>query len=97
MGNFLKDNSSPLNQVTINPDTKSHISIRDKEVCREDCENKPCTYYCPTRVYSWQDETEEIKIDYTRCIECLACPYGCPYNNIHWQFPRGGYGVDYTD
>ncbi|AGB41443.1 ferredoxin-like protein [Halobacteroides halobius DSM 5150] len=95
MGNFLKNNQSPLQYVTIEVDEESHIEIKEKDVCITECENKPCTYYCPTRVYSWDQESNKIKIDYTRCIECMACPYGCPYRNINWHFPRGGYGVNY--
>jgi ferredoxin like protein len=31
-------------------------------------------------------------VDYTRCIECGTCPFGCPNGNIHWKYPPGGYG-----
>ncbi|SJZ88091.1 ferredoxin family protein [Selenihalanaerobacter shriftii] len=95
MSNFLKDQKSPLDSVEIIADDISHIDIKNKKVCLKKCENKPCTYYCPTRVYSWSGEDTEIKVDYTRCVECLACPQGCPYNNIAWQLPKGGYGVNY--
>lgn len=95
MGNFLKDNESPLKDVQIKVADTSHIFIRDKGKCQEKCENKPCTYYCPTRVFSWSDENSEIKIDYGRCIECGACPIGCPLKNIEWSYPPGGYGVKY--
>ncbi|MCK8823866.1 ferredoxin family protein [Fuchsiella alkaliacetigena] len=95
MRNFNKEQSSPLDYVDIKVDDESHISIKKKEVCLEKCENKPCTYYCPTRVFSWQGKQNEIRVDYQRCIECLACPYGCPYENIAWEYPHGGYGVIY--
>lgn len=91
MGNFLKNHDSPLNYVLIEPAPESHIKIKNPAICRE-CENKPCTYYCPTRVFSWEDA---LLIDYRRCIECGACPYGCPSENIAWQYPAGGYGVKY--
>lgn len=96
MPNFLKDNNSPLDYVHIKVDKKSHIKIKNKETCLQKCENKPCTYYCPTRVFSWNDNQDKIIIDYSRCIECLACPFGCPYDNIDWSFPKGGFGVDYA-
>jgi ferredoxin like protein len=95
MSNFLKGQETPLDQIDIIVDGISHINIKDKDTCLEACENKPCTYYCPTRVFSWDGEKNQIKIEYDRCIECLACPYGCPHNNISWHFPRGGYGVNY--
>ncbi|GAB6136899.1 ferredoxin family protein [Halanaerobaculum tunisiense] len=95
MSNFSKNEESPLKYVTIKAAKESHISIRDSQICRTECENKPCTYYCPTRVYSWNGEKNKIRIDHTRCVECMACPYGCPYQNINWEFPAGGYGVNY--
>lgn len=97
ISNFFKEQETPLDSVTIEADDTSHIHIKDEKTCLEECENKPCTYYCPTRVFSWAEEKNKINIDYTRCIECLACPHGCPHDNISWQFPQGGYGVDYQN
>lgn len=91
MSNFVKDHSSPLEFCLIKPSDTSHISIKNINLCQK-CQNKPCTFYCPTRVYSWE---ESLLIDYTRCIECGACPYGCPSNNINWEYPLGGFGVNY--
>ncbi|MFW6270546.1 MAG: ferredoxin family protein [Bacillota bacterium] len=93
MGNFNKPEENLLKNTTIKKAKKSHIHIKDKEVCLNECENKPCTYYCPTRVFFWEEK--KIKINYGRCVECGACPLGCPYNNIDWSFPPGGYGVKY--
>ena len=95
MGNFIKTNQNPLKYVRIKVADHSHIYLRDKQRCQRECENKPCTYFCPTRVYSWSGEDKEIKVDYQRCVECGACPWGCPYDNISWSFPPGGYGVHY--
>lgn len=93
MNNFDKSQKNFLKNTTIKKADKSHIHIRDEEVCLNECENKPCTYYCPTRVFFWEDNI--IKINYSRCVECGACPWGCPYHNIDWSFPPGGYGVKY--
>ncbi|KXS42153.1 MULTISPECIES: ferredoxin family protein [unclassified Candidatus Frackibacter] len=97
MSNFLKAEESPFDYIKIKPDDESHIDIKNRKTCLKACENKPCTYYCPTRVFAWDEESNQIKVSYTRCIECLACPYGCPHNNIEWHFPKGGYGVNYSD
>lgn len=83
----------PIHFVEIHSDTENHISIRKDKICKEECENKPCTYICPSRVYYWEDES--IHLLYTRCVECGACIWGCPYENIAWHFPRGGYGIVY--
>ena len=93
MSNFNKSNENPLTTVEIIKPKESHISIKKKKVCQKKCENKPCTYYCPSRVFSWKEK--EIKIAYERCMECGACPWGCPYDNISWSYPPGGYGVNY--
>jgi ferredoxin like protein len=90
--NFKKDCTDPLKLTKINPDSRSHISIKNRAVCLE-CENKPCTYFCPAQVYAWKNNT--VNISYERCLECGACPFGCPQENIYWQFPRGAYGVVY--
>lgn len=95
MSTFNKNNQNPLNDVIIKTAEKTHIQIINKNTCIDNCENKPCTYYCPSRVFSWSGETQKINIDYERCIECGACPWGCPYDNIFWEFPPGGYGVCY--
>ncbi|MFW6389589.1 MAG: ferredoxin family protein [Halanaerobiales bacterium] len=96
MSTFDKNNEDPLKNVRIETADKAHISIKDNQVCIDTCENKPCTYYCPSRVFSWSGEKNKIKVDYKRCIECGACPWGCPYDNIYWEFPPGGYGVVYN-
>ena len=95
MSAFDKNKENPLQHVRIKLAEKNHIKIKDKNTCIDNCENKPCTYYCPGRVFSWSGEKQAIKVDYSRCIECGACPWGCPYNNIYWEFPPGGYGVHY--
>ncbi|MFW6270283.1 MAG: ferredoxin family protein [Bacillota bacterium] len=95
MTTFDKDQNNPLENVKIYPANKTHIKIKDKKICLDNCENKPCTYYCPSRVYSWSGTNQEINVDYKRCIECGACPSGCPYDNIKWAFPPAGYGVHY--
>ncbi|KKM10704.1 4Fe-4S ferredoxin [Clostridiales bacterium PH28_bin88] len=81
--------------LNIKVDNRSHINIKNREVCREKCENKPCTFICPSEVYNWDWEEAEIAIDYPRCIECGVCILACPHENVNWHYPRGGYGVSY--
>ncbi len=92
----MKDTKPNQKLFTVKPDSESHITIKESELCQLECEDKPCTYYCPTQVFNWNNTEQIIEIDYERCIECLACPQGCPYNNILWHYPPGDYGVDYT-
>jgi len=79
--------------VEIKPDNASHIKIKNEKICEKKCPSKCCTNYCPTGVFKAEDKG--ISIDYTRCVECGACPYGCPSQNIAWEYPRGGFGVVY--
>lgn len=83
----------PINFVKIREADQSHISIKKDKICRKECENKPCTYTCPTRVFYWEDN--KIQVLYKRCIECGACIWSCPYENINWNLPQSGYGITY--
>lgn len=71
----------------------AHISIKSQEVC-EDCEHKPCLDFCPAHVFS-VDQQGTITVSFQACVECGSCRVGCPYENVEWTLPRGGYGVAY--
>ncbi len=71
----------------------SHIEIKDPDLCRR-CEEKWCTHLCPAKVYE-PSEDGGITYNFENCIECGAAPYICPYGNIEWRPPRGGFGVRY--
>ena len=79
-----------LYKVKYKTDDDSHLAIRDQEVCRK-CEDRPCIARCPAEVYEW--ENDEILVAYENCLECGVCKIVCPYDNIEWRYPRGGYGV----
>jgi len=76
------------------PDSESHLTVINRDFCVNECDEKPCTFICPARVYEWDEEEEIIKVAYEGCVECGACRYGCP-DNINWSNPRGGYGITY--
>jgi ferredoxin like protein len=71
----------------------AHLSIIDQAVCSR-CEYKPCLYFCPVGAYSQSNEGR-ILVAYQSCVECGSCRVGCPYKNIKWELPRGGFGVAY--
>ncbi len=76
-------------------DEESHLSINDVDKCIE-CEKEngnpmPCISICPANVYSWEDN--KIVIGYENCVECGACRIACPYENIHWEYPKFGKGI----
>lgn len=79
-------------------DKQAHITIRSADVCHDACSptwGRPCTTFCPANVYSW--EAEHIAVSYENCVECTSCLTGCPFHNIDWRLPRGGFGVHYQN
>ena len=79
-----------------NADSESHIHIKDREVCVS-CASKWCTIFCPASVFVWDETAQEIVVGYEGCLECGLARIGCPYDNIAWRPPRGGYGVQYKN
>lgn len=75
-----------------NADSVSHLKIISREVCLG-CRFKPCTMFCSAGVYKWEED--RITIAYEGCLECGTCRIGCPYANIQWDYPRGGFGISY--
>lgn len=71
-------------------DEEPHLVIKDPAVC-EACEERPCIYRCPAEVYAW--ERGKLQVSYENCVECGVCKIVCPYDNIEWDYPRGGFGV----
>lgn len=74
-------------------DDKTHLFIKDNRVCSKRCLDKVCTIFCPANVYEWKGD--RIAVGYEGCLECGACRIACPFENIDWQYPRGGFGVQY--
>jgi ferredoxin like protein len=73
-------------------DNQSHLEV-DQEICRK-CDTKCCLYVCPARVYTL-DEEGKIKVEFEACLECGTCLMACPDDAIMWNYPRGGFGVQY--
>ncbi len=74
-------------------ESASHLVVRSQQVCEGSCEGRPCTHFCPAAVYQW--EGDHLSVSYNGCLECGACRIGCPFGNIEWSYPRGGFGVQY--
>lgn len=84
-----------LGLLTFKNDSQSHISIPNPDICLNQCRDKPCTKVCPAKVYVWEESQKKIVIGYENCIECGAARMICPFNNIKWEPPRGGFGVSF--
>ena len=70
-----------------------HLKIIDQKVCLK-CIDKPCTVTCPVQNYKVEDNGHTT-IFWDSCIECGTCRVICPFQNISWKFPAGGYGVSF--
>ena len=84
-----------LYRTKYEPDTgNSHISVK-AELCKE-CEQKPCTFACPAKVYKVDPNNKEaISVSHENCLECGTCIKICPEGSIDWKCPDGGVGVKY--
>jgi ferredoxin like protein len=79
-----------LYKVKYKTDDVSHLKIKDQGTCLQ-CDHKPCIPRCPAEVYEL--EKDEILVAFENCLECGVCKIVCPYDNIEWEYPRGGFGV----
>lgn len=72
-----------------------HITIRDASICETKCGDKACTWCCPAACYTLTDEGG-VELVTDGCLECGTCRVICSdQNNIAWEYPRGGYGIQY--
>ena len=76
------------------PDRESHIKI-DHNICTEKCKIKYCLFVCPGHLYSFNEELNEICVEFAGCLECGTCKIACIEGAIDWSYPRGEYGVQY--
>lgn len=80
--------------VKFKPDEESHLVIKDMKLCAEKC-GRNCTAFCPAGVYKWDEANKYMIVNYEECFECGSCRISCPFGNIEWRYPRGGFGVQY--
>lgn len=80
--------------VNFHADTESHLWVKDQAVCRS-CKNQPCIHGCPADCWEEVKEKNEIHAAFEGCLECGTCRIICPYGNVGWKYPRGGFGVKY--
>jgi ferredoxin like protein len=99
----IKDNKREIPKVFVDDmlmsvkyftdEQELHLSIIDPAVCQA-CENQPCIDFCPVGAYRPQDG-RTVQIAVQSCVECGTCRVLCPYYNVSWKNPRGGFGVSY--
>jgi ferredoxin like protein len=87
-----RDDKVALVAIRVN-EKDPHLRIRDQRVCHG-CADKDCTHTCPIDNYVVEADGRTT-IYWDSCLECGACRVTCPYGNIDWKWPTGGYGVSY--
>ncbi|HVN95679.1 MAG TPA: 4Fe-4S dicluster domain-containing protein [Syntrophorhabdaceae bacterium] len=75
-------------------DKESHIRI-DHATCRAKCTTRYCLFVCPGHLYEYDEEHDEMKVEYAGCLECGTCMVACKEGAINWVYPRGEFGVQY--
>lgn len=75
-------------------DKDSHIIV-DHATCRSRCAIKYCLTICPGHLYTYNEEENEIVVEYAGCLECGTCMIACTHGAIKWSYPRGDFGVQY--
>ena len=97
MSEIKKDNwqkiEDKLSTIKYHSDGKSHL-IPTPSDC-DKCKDKPCTYFCPANVYSWDKEQNKLIVCYENCVECGSCRIACTYKSIDWRYPKSGCGVTF--
>ena len=82
-----------LTTIKYNCSSKPHLTV-DEQKCRN-CEKRYCTYICPAGVYTYDENSNTVNVEYENCLECGACRIACPYGAIEWNYPEAGCGVIY--
>ena len=76
-------------------DENQFITV-DHDLCVK-CNDKPCLYVCPSKVYQLNDD--KIVYNIEGCIELGMCTVVCDKignGAITWNYPRGGKGVSFN-
>jgi ferredoxin like protein len=68
--------------------------IRIKAGMEKDVRLKPAVRLCPAGLYA-QNEAGEVTLTIDGCLECGTCRIACGTEVLDWEYPEGGYGVQY--
>jgi ferredoxin like protein len=74
-------------------DKEPHITI-DQRICTTVCTERACIAVCPADLYELS-ERGQVVVNWEGCLECGACMICCSNGALKWNYPRGGFGVQY--
>ena len=81
--------------VTFNPDSAPHIEVND-EVCSKCGIDRVCQIICPAQNYTWDENAKHMAVSTESCFECGTCRVACTEDAIIWNWPQGGFGIQYA-
>lgn len=74
------------------PDNKAHIKIRPG--MEKDPRLQKAILVCPAGLYR-KNEKGEVELTIDGCLECGTCRLACGSEVLEWDYPEGGYGVQF--
>jgi ferredoxin like protein len=72
---------------------EAHIVIDEAACACCSSERCACVKACPAGLFKIAGD--KIAFDYAGCLECGTCRLVCLQKGIRWNYPRGGFGVEY--
>ena len=80
-----------LNLNSFATDKERHITINNK-LCKEQ-DTKILLRICPAACFTMK--SGELVFSRLGCLECGACRAATSPGAIEWNFPKGGFGIQY--
>ena len=102
------DPAAKTSRDVFRPAPAAEVVFKDPAACADPGCARPCLTVCPAGVFEWLGgpiDTAEVRsvalaqadrliaVHAERCLECGACLYLCPRDNLQFNYPPGGYGV----
>lgn len=79
----------------ITDEESSHIRVDDARA-RATGTAERLIAVCPAGVYSHGPDGT-LAVEYAACLECGTCLAVASPGSLAWEYPRGGFGVQYRD
>ena len=98
---FDLSSSTLLSNVHHEEDQPCHLQVQNMGLWREENLEKyasPESNYCPAGVYEVVKDdknNDKLQINAINCVHCKACDVKDVKQNINWQTPEAGGGVNY--
>ncbi|MEV0899174.1 4Fe-4S dicluster domain-containing protein [Actinoplanes sp. NPDC049802] len=79
----------------VTDDESCHIVV-DQEIARSTGTVQRLISCCPAGVYSVGADGS-LEVEHAACLECGTCAAVAAPGALRWEYPRGGFGVQFRD